>query len=633
MEIEAKFSLPDKPTHDQLLKLDKIGAYPLSPIQVKKVKDIYLDTPEGKLFSHGYACRMRKQREGLLISLKSLITAKGPIHRREEVEIAIDKESPPNDWPESQLRAKVLELIDNEPLNPIFQLQQERTIRFARAVDGDVVAEISLDNVFMEDNGRQISFFELEVELIKQGSENDLESIVASLEQDWQLVPMKQSKFERALRFFDQSNALSTLLTKDEQHHLIQIRTREDLYGRRALALLALNDGDTQKAASVKSGLSPRRVRYWLAAFRQKRLEVFPSHVRVGFEAIKPHPTSEVEALPVSKPVKLKKPPKKPGLKPADSMVEAAQKTLRLHFLRMLYHEPGTRLGEDIEELHDMRVATRRMRAAFRVFDDFIDMEIAAPSLKGLRRTGRALGAVRDLDVFWEKTGGFLETLSPEGQTDLGLLHTVWKAQRQSAREQMLTFLDSGRYQRFIVEFEALLNQSSAWRQPEFSLKKGPKPHFLHHVVPVAIFQRLAEVLAYNEWVTGTNVPMERLHRLRITAKGLRYTMEYFREVLDPQVESLIDEVKDLQDHLGDLQDAVVSNQILQDFLIWGSWGPTQADKTVRPIEPIVAPGVAAYLMAKQTELRTLVETFPKIWSRIHNPKFIEAVSTITVIV
>ena len=48
-------------------------------------------------------------------------------------------------------------------------------------------------------------------------------------------------------------------------------------------------------------------------------------------------------------------------------MAEVARKTLYFQFQRMLYHEPGTRLGQDNEELHDMRVATRRMRGVPRL--------------------------------------------------------------------------------------------------------------------------------------------------------------------------------------------------------------------------------------------------------------------------
>ena len=63
--------------------------------------------------------------------------------------------------------------------------------------------------------------------------------------------------------------------------------------------------------------------------------------------------------------------PETPGVGPDDPMSEAGRKTLRFHYQRMVHNEPGTRLGEDIEFLHDMRVATRRMRAAFRVFGSF----------------------------------------------------------------------------------------------------------------------------------------------------------------------------------------------------------------------------------------------------------------------
>ena len=63
------------------------------------------------------------------------------------------------------------------------------------------------------------------------------------------------------------------------------------------------------------------------------------------------------------------------------------------------YREAGVRSGEEIEYVHDMRVATRRMRAAFQVFGDYLEMDKMRPFLKGMRRTGRALGAVRDLDT------------------------------------------------------------------------------------------------------------------------------------------------------------------------------------------------------------------------------------------
>ena len=61
---------------------------------------------------------------------------------------------------------------------------------------------------------------------------------------------------------------------------------------------------------------------------------------------------------------------KTPGVLADDSIAEAGRKVLRFHFARMLLREPGPRLGGDAEELHGMRVATRRQRAAWRIFGD-----------------------------------------------------------------------------------------------------------------------------------------------------------------------------------------------------------------------------------------------------------------------
>jgi CHAD domain-containing protein len=326
--------------------------------------------------------------------------------------------------------------------------------------------------------------------------------------------------------------------------------------------------------------------------------------------------------------------PERPGLEADDSMAEAACKTFYFHLQRMLYHEPGTRLGEDIEELHDMRVATRRMRAAFRVFGDYLDMKQMAPFVKGLRRTGRALGAVRDLDVFWEKTQHYLDSLPAGQQVDLSPLRLAWEAERERARERMLVYLNSERYIRFKKEFAEFLQTPGAGALPVTSRQGEPISHRLRHVVPVVIYQRLATVRAYDEWVTAPDVPLERLHQLRIAAKGLRYAVEYFREVLGPEAKEVINEVKALQDHLGDLQDAVVASNLLRDFLTWGTWGQVKAKNGAMslPSEPVIAPGVAAYLAARQTELQRLVDAFPQIWSRFQDPRFSQLVAVVVAV-
>ena len=316
--------------------------------------------------------------------------------------------------------------------------------------------------------------------------------------------------------------------------------------------------------------------------------------------------------------------PDKPGLLPDDSMTEAARKVMLFHFQRMLRHEPGTRLGEDIEELHDMRVAVRRMRAAWSVFGDYLNEEEWRPFLKGLRRTGRMLGAVRDLDVFREKIQHYLDELPPARRDDLEPLLVVWQTQHDNARRAMLAYLDSERYLQFKEQFAVFLNTPASSERPV--AQDGPdgvRPYRVRHVAPVALYQRLAEVRAYDEWLDQPDVPLERYHQLRIAGKGLRYTLEYFAEVLAPEAKVLIDIMKELQDHLGEVQDAVVACNLLRDFLTWGTWGHSpDAGRKANTRALVVAPGVAAYLAARQAELQQLLARFPAVWSKLRDVQF-----------
>ncbi|HMK92986.1 MAG TPA: CHAD domain-containing protein, partial [Thermoleophilia bacterium] len=318
-----------------------------------------------------------------------------------------------------------------------------------------------------------------------------------------------------------------------------------------------------------------------------------------------------------------------PGIRATDSMAEAAFKTLRFHCERMLDNEAGTREGDDIEHLHDMRVATRRMRAALRVFGPYLDAKVMKPVERGLKRTGRTLGAVRDLDVFHEKTQRYLDALPDDRKDELEPLLDVWKARREHAREQMLDYLDGGRYRRFVDEFSALLDEGPARAGLAVVADDGEaRPHRVAHVLPAVLYERLAAVWAYDDVITAPDTPLVRFHRLRIAGKFLRYTFEFYEEVLGSDAKALIKTTKEMQDHLGDLQDAVVSCTVLRDFLTWGAWEPPTGAARREP-HMVVAPGVAAYLAYRQDELHRLVDTFPEVWPSISGEGYRRSVAEV----
>ena len=238
----------------------------------------------------------------------------------------------------------------------------------------------------------------------------------------------------------------------------------------------------------------------------------------------------------------------------------------------MLSLEKATRKGEDIEALHDMRVAVRRMRAAAKVFEAYLDSEKLEPHINGLRKTLGALGDVRDLDVFREKAEEYTKKIPPEHEHDLDPLFAVLAEEKEKARENMLTYLNSEKYASFKKEFSDFLSVPEAWAQPATTRKHDALPHRVRDVLPSILYARLADISAYSEWVEGPHVSIERLHRLRIAAKGLRYTLEFFKGMLGEDAKTMIEELKNFQDHLGNLHDAIVAIDLLGSY-ITGNWG------------------------------------------------------------
>jgi CHAD domain-containing protein len=303
------------------------------------------------------------------------------------------------------------------------------------------------------------------------------------------------------------------------------------------------------------------------------------------------------------------------GITRDEPLAEAARKVMRFHFARMLSHEEGTRLGEDIEALHDMRVATRRLRAAFEVFEEAFEPGVLKPYLKGLRATGRALGKVRDLDVFMEKAQKYLAGIPEERRAGLDILLNDWKEQREAARAEMLAWLDSKEYTDFKRKFNLFLNTPGAGAR--LAPANAPAPTRVRELAPVLIYTRLAAVRAYAPYLQ--DAPVELLHALRIEFKKLRYTVEYFQEALGKRAKEAIDLLKQMQDHLGDLNDAQVAQQLLSQFI--DDWEARQA--ALPPEARQSADEVKQYLAYRQEERRNLMDTFQEEWQkRFWHPTF-----------
>jgi CHAD domain-containing protein len=122
------------------------------------------------------------------------------------------------------------------------------------------------------------------------------------------------------------------------------------------------------------------------------------------------------------------------------------------------------------------------------------------------------------------------------------------------------------------------------------------------------IYSRIAAARAYASLLT--DAPVERLHMLRIEFKKLRYTVEYFSEVLGKRSVEVINDLKQIQDHLGDLNDAQVATQIIGDFI--AGWDAQQQSLPIQERQNIE--GVVNYMAARHAEKHNLLVTFQSAW-------------------
>lgn len=202
MEIEAKFVIPDPAVYWRLQTAMHLAGYALSTQKVLDIRDTYLDTSKRHILTAGYSCRRRRLPEGIVMTLKSLGRADGAIHRRQEFETTLPTALPPAEWPDSEMRERVLQLSKRESISPLFELEQTRLIRIVQQ-DEQPLAELSLDRVSLMSGGKELVYHELEIELLPSGSEQNLKAIVDCLHGEWHLHAESLSKFERALALVD----------------------------------------------------------------------------------------------------------------------------------------------------------------------------------------------------------------------------------------------------------------------------------------------------------------------------------------------------------------------------------------------------------------------------------------------
>jgi CHAD domain-containing protein len=289
-----------------------------------------------------------------------------------------------------------------------------------------------------------------------------------------------------------------------------------------------------------------------------------------------------------------------PGVAPTDPLDDAGRKVMRFHLARLIAREPGARTGEDPEELHKMRVAIRRLRASWRVFGAAFQGRHARRIRDDLDELATRLGAARDLDVQLLRIGDDEAT-----RKRLAPLIEAWEDRRDAARTELIEELDSPRHRRWVEAYAAFVEL------PATETANAPRTAPTRTTARVRdragsqIWAAYEHVLAYDGLIAGADTPT--LHGLRIAAKRLRYSIEFFREALAPEAADIIARITALQDHLGLLNDADVAVRMTRAFL---------GDSAIS-LAPSSAAAVARYIARQEREIERLRRRVSTPWQRV----------------
>lgn len=244
---------------------------------------------------------------------------------------------------------------------------------------------------------------------------------------------------------------------------------------------------------------------------------------------------------------------------PASTLGEFAVQKIRDEYRQMVKQEKPVLADKDPENLHQMRVSSRRLYTALQIFGSAIDLPKAAASRR-VRTLTKVLGKLRDLDVQLQALReDYLTQLDNAEQAQLNSTLERLGQRRRKAFAGTQDALSQSRYQDLKTAFESWL----------------PHPHLtpiaaipITLILPDLLTPLLSHSLLHPGWLisaeASTDDNVATLHDLRKACKHARYQAEFFVPFYGDEFKAWIKGLKDLQDHLGGLQDIEVLQHLLQ---------------------------------------------------------------------
>lgn len=237
---------------------------------------------------------------------------------------------------------------------------------------------------------------------------------------------------------------------------------------------------------------------------------------------------------------------------PDAPIVDHVKWALAQHVCWLLAHDPGTRLGAQSESLHQMRVATRRLRAVLRAAKPVLPLDWAHSIENELAWLSEFLAQARDLDVqiaYFEKESSRLEA---RDRKPLAQFIAHLRAQRERVQQLVLSELNSARYFDLVRRIQQAAADPSAV-DTTVSL----------HDLAKREFKKLRR--AIRRLPSSPN--QAALHTIRIKTKRARYAAELAMWSVGKPATRFMKRAQAVQDLLGRYQDSFTAETYIRAFL------------------------------------------------------------------
>jgi len=261
----------------------------------------------------------------------------------------------------------------------------------------------------------------------------------------------------------------------------------------------------------------------------------------------------------------------------------------------------------DTEILHDFRVAIRRTRSALVWNKSIFSERIIARFKKNFSFVGKITNDLRDLDVYLLDKPKYKAMLPAVLREDIDPLFDYLGKQRSVSFRKVIRSLNSNKYMKIMQEWEAFLNE------PQHDLASGSNAE-----VPVLELARKRIYKQYRDVIkTGTrileNCDDEKLHKLRIQCKKLRYLVQFFSNLFPPKkISLLVGQLKMLQDMLGNHNDLSVQVNYLLEVAEKMPANLSQSNKTLIAIGSLIG--------KLETKRKSVKKSFTKTFTHFSSP-------------